>query len=153
MSIRRTGFTLLFCVAFTACAPNVSPDTYSVGSVGQVNRSVAARVISARPVAIAGNSAAGGVVGAGAGAVAGSAIGSGARANIIGAIGGAVVGGLAGAAIESGSTKQTGIEYVVQTENDNLMTIVQGAEPVYIVGQKVLVLYGSPARLIADPRG
>lgn len=153
MTIRITGFTFLFCVALTACAPNVSPDTYSVGSVGQVNRSVAARVISAGPVAIAGNSGAGGVVGAGAGAVAGSAIGSGARSNIIGAIGGAVVGGLAGAAIEGGSTKQTGIEYVVQTENDNLMTIVQGAEPAYIVGQKVLVLYGSPARLIADPRG
>jgi len=32
------------------------------------------------------------------------------------------------------------------------MTIVQGVVPPFVVGQNVLVLYGSPARVIADPR-
>ena len=63
-----------------------------------------------------------------------------------------MVGGVAGAAIESSATRQKGMEYVVETENGNLMTIVQGLEPVFAVRQKVLVLYGSPSRLIVDPR-
>jgi len=123
-----------------------------VGSVGQVNRTVPATVISAREVDIAGTTGVGGTAGTAAGAVVGSAAGNNPRANIVGAIGGAVAGGLAGAAIESNATRQKGMEYVVETENGNLMTIVQGPEPIFLVKQKVLVLYGSPSRLIADPR-
>ena len=139
--------------AHVGCAQNLSPHTYSVGSVGQVNRSVAATVISAREIDVAGTTGVGGSAGAATGAIAGSAAGgSSARGNLVGAIGGAVVGGIAGAAIEANSTKQKGMEYVVETENGNLMSIVQGLEPTFVTGQRVLVLYGSPARLILDPR-
>ena len=140
-------------VALAGCAHNISPQTYSVGSVGQVNRTVSGTVISMRLVDIVGATGLGGSVGTAAGAVVGSgAGGNNTRGNIVGAIGGAVVGGLAGAAIEANATKQKGIEYVVETENQNLMTIVQGTDTVFVEGQKVLVLYGSPSRLIADPR-
>lgn len=140
-------------ILVTGCAPNVSPQTYSIGSVGQVNRTISAKIISSREVDISANSGIGGLAGAGAGAAAGSAIGgNNARGNIIGAIGGAVLGGIAGSAIESSASKQRGVEYVVETENGNLMTMVQGNDPTFSVGQKVLVLYGSPSRLIADPR-
>ena len=143
----------LLIVALTGCASNISPQTYSVGSVGQVNRTVSATVISAREVNVSGTSALGGNAGAAAGAVIGSgAGGNNSRGNIVGAIGGAVVGGITGAAIESNATKQKGMEYVVETENGNLMTMVQGIDPIFHLGQKVLVLYGSPSRLIADPR-
>jgi hypothetical protein len=47
---------------------------------------------------------------------------------------------------------QKGMEYVVETENGNLMTIVQGITELFKEGQKVLVLYGTPSRIIADPR-
>ena len=135
------------------CATNISPQTYSVGSVGQVNRTIAATVISVREVDIAGTTGLGGGAGAATGAVVGSAAGHGnARGNIVGAIGGAVVGGLAGAAIEANATKQKAMEYVVETQNGNLMTIVQGLDTQFGPGQKVLVLYGSPSRLIPDPR-
>lgn len=135
------------------CATTTSPQTYSVGSVGQVNRTVAATVISAREVNVAGTTGVGGSAGTVTGAVIGSAAGgNNSRGNIVGAIGGAIVGGLAGAAIEVNATKQMGMEYVVETENGNLMTIVQGIGPVFANGQKVLVLYGSPSRLITDPR-
>lgn len=140
-------------VALGGCASNISPQTYSVGAVGQINRSISGTVISAREVGVAGTVGMGGAAGTAAGAVIGSgAGGNNARGNIVGAIGGAVVGGLAGAAIEANATKQQGIEYVVETENGNLMTIVQGTDTVFSQGQKVLVLYGSPSRLIADPR-
>lgn len=149
----RGVLAICFIGILAGCAANVSPNTYSVGSVGQVNRTISAVVISVRDVAIAGTSG----VGSGAGAATGAVVGSGAggnnaRGNIVGAIGGAIVGGMIGASIEANATKQTGVEYVVETENGNLMTMVQGDSPRFAEGQKVLVLYGSPSRLIPDPR-
>lgn len=143
---------LLLTLLLSSCASNISPKTYSVGSVGQVNRTISATVISVREVDISGTRGLGGGVGAAAGGIAGSNMGSSGRDNMIGAIAGAVVGGLAGAAIEEKATQQKGLEYVVETENGNLMTIVQGANVIFNEGQKVLVLYGSPSRIIADPR-
>ena len=150
----RMAFAVIAAtLGLMGCTSNLSPGTYSVASVGQVNRTVSATVISVREVDVAGTTGLGGGAGSATGAVIGSGAGGGnSRGNIVGAIGGAVVGGLAGAAIEANATKQKGTEYVVETENGNLMTIVQGSEPLFSTGQKVLVLYGSPSRLIADPR-
>jgi outer membrane lipoprotein SlyB len=53
--------------------------------------------------------------------------------------------------MERGQTEYSGFEYVVETSNGNLMTLVQGS-PTLNVGDRVLILYGSPSRLIADPR-
>lgn len=153
MTSRKSICALGMLVLISGCATNLSPSSYSVGSVGQVNRTVPATVISVRSVDISGTSALGGTAGAGLGAVAGSGVGGSTRANIAGALGGAVLGAMAGAALEASATKQTGVEYVVQTSNGNLMTIVQGSESApFSVGTKVLVLYGSPSRLIVDPR-
>lgn len=148
-------FLIVFSMIFLlpGCASNISPRTYSVGSVGQVNRTIAATVISANLVDIAGTTALGATAGGLSGAVVGSAAGgNNSRGNIVGAIAGAVVGSLAGAAIENNSTKQKGMEYIVETENGNLMTVVQGTELTFSVGQKVFVLYGSPSRLVIDNR-
>lgn len=147
--------TILFLIIISiisGCVSNISPTSYSVGSVGQINRTISGIVISVRSVEINGTSGVGGATGAALGATAGSGMGSGGRANLAGGIAGAVVGAIAGAAIENGTTRQGGIEYVVQTENKNLMTIVQGISPTFSINDKVLVLYGSPARIIADPR-
>lgn len=145
--------SIIIAVLLAGCAANISPNAYRASSVGQVNRSVAATVISARDVDVSGTAGTGAAVGVAAGATAGSAIGGGTRANILGAIGGAVIGGLAGAAVESNATEQRAVEYVVETSNGNLMTIVQGATPRFAEGSAVLVLYGAPSRIIADPRG
>lgn len=143
---------LLAALLLSACAPNVRPDSYGVGSVGQVNRTVAGVVVSARLVDIDGSQGGGAAAGAGIGGVAGSSLGGSGRANAVGAIGGAVVGAIAGAAAERGASHTKGMEYVVQTDNGNLMTVVQGADPVLPKGQHVLLLYGSPSRVIVDPR-
>jgi outer membrane lipoprotein SlyB len=141
-------------LALIGCtAPNISPQSYSAGSVGQVNRTVSATVVSAREVAVSGTNSTGSATGGALGAVAGSSVGGSSRDGLAGAIVGAVAGSIAGAAIEANSTKQVGYEYVVETFNGNLMTIVQGADVVFKSGDKVLVLYGTPSRIIADPRG
>jgi outer membrane lipoprotein SlyB len=153
MMTARTRFIVVLAAIATlgACAPNVSPSSYSVGSVGQVNRAVRGTVLSARLVAIEGNqSGVGATAGAGVGAVGGSRIGGDTRSNIIGAIGGAVIGGLVGSGVEASATKQQGIEYVVQTENSALLTVVQGEESLFKEGDRVIVLYGQRSRIIAD---
>lgn len=154
MKLSTSILIAAFTLAAYGCASNISPQTYSVGSVGQVNRTVSGIIISARQVDIAGSASVGAGAGTATGAVVGSAAGgNNSRGNIVGAIGGAIIGGIAGAAIEANATKQKGIEYVVETENGHLMTVVQGLDLTFNPGQKVLVLYGSPSRVIADPRG
>jgi len=149
----RIFFTVtIMTLLLASCASKISPQTYSAGSVGQVNRTIAGQVISAREVDVSGTNGIGGSAGSALGAVGGSSIGGTGRDNLAGAIAGAVVGGLVGSAIEANATKQMGMEYVVETSNGNLMTIVQGLSPAFETGQKVLVLYGSPSRVIADPR-
>ena len=139
-------------VPVVACTPNISPDSYSVGSVGQVNRVVRGVIVSARPVDISGTqTGVGAGAGATAGGAAGAAIGGSVEANIVGAVAGALVGGIAGAAIEENATQQTGMEYIVEAENGALITLVQGDEEPLSAGQKVMVIYGARARVIADP--
>lgn len=133
------------------CTRNISPDTYAVGSVGQINRAIRGIIINARQVNVSGSqTGVGAAAGAAAGGVAGSAIGGAMRENIVGAIGGAVVGGIVGGMVEEGATSQQGIEYVVETENGALITIVQGTDPPLAMGQKVIVIYGQKSRVIAD---
>lgn len=148
----RLAALVALTVATAACAPNVRTDSYSIGSVGQVNRTVAGMVISVRPVSIDGSRGGGAAAGAAAGGIAGAQVGGSDSANAIGAIGGLVVGAIAGSAIERSAAQTPGLEYVVQTENGNLMTVVQGTDPAFAEGARVLVLYGSPSRIIADPR-
>ncbi|WP_305807003.1 glycine zipper 2TM domain-containing protein [Stenotrophomonas sp. YIM B06876] len=143
---------LAISLAFVGCANTTDPSTYSVGSVGQVNRSVPGTIISARPVTINTNTGTGGSVGGVAGAVAGSSIGGGTRANALGAVGGAVAGALVGSAIEQNGARQPGMEYVVSTSNGTLLTVTQGSEPRFQENDKVIILYGNPARVIRDPR-
>lgn len=150
----RSLVAWLACMAagfFAGCA-DVSPASYSVGSVGQVNRAVKGTIISVRDVRIQGSeSGAGATAGAIAGGAAGSQIGDNGAAHVVGAVGGAVVGALAGAAIEEGSSRQAGVEYVVQAETGAILTVVQGTEDRMRVGDRVLLLYGDRSRLIRDP--
>ena len=143
---------LTILLVLAGCANTTDPSTYSVGSVGQVNRSVPGTIISARHVTINANTGTGGAVGGVTGAVAGSSIGGGTRANALGAIGGALAGALVGSAIEQSGSQLPGMEYVVSTSNGTLLTITQGSEPRFQESDKVIILYGSPARVIRDPR-
>lgn len=146
-------FFLVLPILIGGCAKDISPQTYSVGSVGQVNRTVAAKVINVREVDVSGTTGLGGGTGAAMGGIAGSSLGgNNFRGNLAGAVGGAIVGGIAGAAIEASATKQKALEYIVETENGSLMTIVQGADTFFPVNSKVFVLYGNPSRIIPDSR-
>lgn len=136
----------------SGCTQNISPDTYSVDGAGKTGKVVPGVVLSARAVSVAGTKKTGRTVGAAAGAAAGSAIGSGTRSHILGAIGGALIGGIAGGAAEEGITSQDGIEYIVETNSGEMITLMQGPDPAFKKGDRVLILHGAKARIIADER-
>lgn len=151
MNMRTFALSGLVALGLAGCAHEISPQSYRAGAVGQVNRTAPAKVVGVREVEVAGNREVGTPAGAAVGAIMGSGVG-GNRGSLVGAIGGAILGGMAGSAIESQGTKQRALEYLVETTGGQLLTIVQGPEPMFSNGQRVLIVYGNPNRLIADPR-
>jgi outer membrane lipoprotein SlyB len=146
----------LACLVLTGCNPSLSSNDYSYGSAGQVSRVLKGTIVSARIVTVDnnGDNTAGTVAGGVAGALAGSALGGG-RGSALFAVGGAVLGGVAGNRIENSLSKQQGMEYVVKTKGDGMVSIVQGLTPTFQRGQKVMIIYGgggegSRGRVVAD---
>lgn len=144
----RSIWPLTLIITLSSCAQSISPNTYTASQVGSVNRAVEGTVISIREVIVDRNTGTGGLAGSGMGAAGGAAIGGDSIEGIIaGSIAGAVVGGLAGNAVEGSKSKIPAFEYVVRTSNGALLTLVQGGDPI-AEGGAVLVIYGSPSRLI-----
>lgn len=136
-------------LSLASCAPDMSADRYRASQVGSVNRAVRGEIISIRIVTIDRSTGVGGAAGAGLGATAGASLGSNTGGSAAGAIAGAVIGGIAGAALERDGSKASAYEYVIRTDNGALITLVQ-TDGQYGAGARVIVLYGSPARIIAD---
>ena len=70
----------------------------------------------------------------------------------IGAVGGAVLGGYAGGKAQEGLSSQRGMEYIVKLDSGKSITLTQGDDVVFSVGQSVYVLdadSGERARIIA----
>ena len=142
----------LFCAAglLTGCADNINSDHYTTNSTGKVSTVAQCTVLSVRQVTVdSGDTSAGTMIGGLAGGVAGSTVGRG-RGSVLGAVGGALLGGLAGSAAQKGLSTQTGYEYIVQLTNGQAISITQGASQPLMVGQRCLVLYGNPSRIIAQ---
>lgn len=138
------------CAGLSACAPNISTNSYNSSDIGSANTVKRGVVISKRPITINNNSGAGGLAGAATGAAAGSMIGGNSATNIIGAIGGAVVGGVAGNAIDSSINQHQGYQYIVRLNNGRTVAVVQTNEMVFSIHQRVLVIYGRNTHLEAD---
>lgn len=145
---------LILCMAgiLSACTPNLNTNSYQTSSAGKINSVQEGTIINVRPVRIATeNGGIGSMAGGIAGGAAGSMIGGNTAVNIIGAVGGAVLGGALGAKAQEGLSAQTGYEYIVKLDSGKAITLTQGADTVFSVGQPVYVLdadYGDRARII-----
>ena len=141
----------------TGCAPDISPLNYSTDQTGIAAQTARGVVVAATPVKVSGGrgltSNVGTLAGAVAGAAGGSAIGGGTRMNVLGGVGGAVLGGVLGNMAESKLTEQTGMQYEVRLANRSVVTVTQGMNPPFGVGQHVFVIFSNPARIVADPNG
>lgn len=146
-------FILGLCGILTACAANLDNNRYQTSAAGQINSVQEGTVINVRPVRIATeNGGVGSLAGGVAGGAAGSMIGGNSAVNVIGAVGGAVLGGFLGSKAQEGLSAQNGYEYIVKLDSGKAITLTQGNDVVFSVGQPVYVLdanYGDRARIIA----
>lgn len=136
-------------VMLTACQADIQSDQYGTSSVGRAGSAAQCRVITVRQVKVKTDNELGTLIGGAAGGIAGYSIGHGNTAHLLGGLGGAVLGGMAGDAAQGALSSQSGYEYVVELNNGQIMTITQGTSTLLSPGQKCLLLYGNPARLIA----
>jgi outer membrane lipoprotein SlyB len=140
---------LTLMAALAGCGPQYSPDTYASSAAQQANKVSKGVIVGVRPVAIS----AAGVVGAATGGAAGGIIGSQAGPGItgaLGAVGGSLVGGLVGTTVEHAQGDSKAWEYVVKEANGDLVSVTQKGEAALELGQKVLVIAGSQARIVPD---
>ena len=140
---------LCLAVVLAGCKPDYSANSYNSNAVQQANKVDQAIVIGRRLVGVAAGGPTGAVTGAAAGGIAGSQVGSGATA-ALGALGGSVVGGLVGSAVENTTGKTQAYEYVVRKTSGDLLSVTQQDAKPLEIGQKVLVIAGNQARIVAD---
>ncbi len=149
---------ILALLLVTGCTRQISQNAYKGADVGAPATTYRGVIISARQITVEEGDMlednAMGIMGGGlVGGLLGSQIGGGNTAPLIGAGVGAVAGGVGGAFLEKHLKTQQGMEYTVQIDGSNsLMTIVQGVDEVYKVGQRVLVMVYTKgrSRIVAD---
>lgn len=139
---------VLACLA--GCAPSYSPDTYSAAAVQQANKVEQGVIVGIRPVAVSASGVVGAATGAAAGGIIGSQAGPGGITGALGAVGGTLVGGLFGTGVEHAQGDTAAWEYIVKEAKGDLVSVTQKDDKPLAVGQKVLVIAGSQARVVPD---
>lgn len=138
-------------VLLTGCARNISGSTYSHQDVyNRAKEGYPGKIISVRKVVVkAGESLednkTGMLLGAVAGGLAGNMIGGG-KGRVLATGIGALAGGAAGAYAEDSLKTQEAYEYVVQLDNGQVRTVVQGLDSLFAVGQRVILSEGDKGR-------
>lgn len=138
----------------TSCARQISSDVYASRQVGEVSTTYAGIVKNVREVTveqgdqlennglgIAGGGIAGGVIG--------SAVG---RGNFAPTAAGAIVGAVAGSLVEKKLKQQQALEYIVELDQGGLLTVVQGMDQAFVIGQPVYVLVSPQGRSRITPQ-
>lgn len=132
------------------CTSDYSPNTYASNAVQQANKVEPGVVVGFRQVAISANGTVGAVSGGAAGGILGAQVGSGGMNAALGTVGGTAIGGLLGTAMEHIAGDTTGWEYIVRKSNGDLLSLTQKEPQPLPIGQKVLVITGSQARIVPD---
>jgi outer membrane lipoprotein SlyB len=150
--LRSVTFGLLAVglAGVAGCTPNYSPNTYAAGAVQQANKVEPAIVVGFRQVAISANGTVGAVTGGAAGGVLGSQSGTFGINSALGTVGGTAIGSLLGTAVEHVTGDTKGWEYIVRKPDGSLLSVTQREESPIALGQKVLVITGSQARIVPD---
>lgn len=152
--MRQFILAAIGAILCTSCARQISSDVYAARQVGEVSMTYAGYIKNVRQVmvehgeqlqdnglGIAGGGIAGGVVG--------SAVGKG---NFLPTAAGAIAGAVAGSFVEKKLKQQTALEYIVEMDNGGLMTVVQGQDQVFNIGQPVYVVVSQGGRSRITPQ-
>nr|WP_295831107.1 hypothetical protein [uncultured Azospirillum sp.] len=149
---RSVSFCLFIAAAsgLAGCTSDYSPNTYASNAVQQANKVEPGVVVGFRQVAISANGTVGAVSGGAAGGILGAQVGTGGMNAALGTVGGTAIGGLLGTAMEHIAGDTTGWEYIVRKSNGDLLSLTQKEPQPLPIGQKVLVITGSQARIVPD---
>jgi outer membrane lipoprotein SlyB len=139
----------LVLAGVTGCGPSYSPDTYASNAAQQANKVEQGVIVGVRTVGVSAAVALGTVTGAAAGGIAGSEVAAG-PVSALSALGGALVGGIAGSTVEHVTSDTTAYEYIVRKPNGDLVSVTQKDKTPLALGQKVLVIAGTQARVVPD---
>jgi outer membrane lipoprotein SlyB len=136
--------TFLAATALLAgCASSNSGEVYSRDQARRTQTVQMGTVQFVKNIQIEGTKSGVGAVGGGvAGGVVGSTIGGG-KGSILAAVGGAALGAVGGAVAEEKFTKKNGLEITVKLDSGATIAVVQEADVMYSVGERVRVLTGS----------
>ncbi|ALE52421.1 MAG: hypothetical protein HOE35_01740 [Candidatus Ruthia sp.] len=143
-----TTITLLY---LSACATIDGQGKYRVETIGNAKRSVGAVVISHQMVVVQADiSGKGSLIGGTTGGLIADNNSDNAGVVFAGIIAGAIVGEM----VEQDSNTHEATEYVIQTETDMLLTVVQinRNNPIFKTDERVILIHGYPSRLIKDTR-
>ena len=145
----RFLISALVLAGLSGCGPSYSPDTYASNAAQQANKVEQGVVVGVRTVAVSAAGTVGTVTGAAAGGIAGSQLGVG-PVSAFTALGGALAGGLGGSAVEHVTADTIAFEYIVRKPNGDLVSVTQKDKTPLALGQKVLVIAGTQARVVPD---
>ncbi len=141
---------LWVALALAGCGQSFSPNTYDTTAVQKANPVEQGVIVGVRPVDVTTQGDTGAVTGAAAGAIAGSQVPGAGTTSALGALGGGLIGSLVGRSAEKVAGKTTAFEYIVRKSDDKLISVTQQNETPLAVGQHVLVIAGSQARIVPD---
>lgn len=143
----------LLSLLLSACASNLTGDSYSRGEARSETTIRQGVVESTRPVKLEGTkSGIGAIAGGAVGGIAGGSLGGGRGSSVISVLG-AVAGGLVGAVAEEGVTRHDGLEITVQLDDGSLVAVVQEAEESFAPGDRVRLLRtGGVTRVARAPK-
>ena len=135
-------------LGLAGCAPAYTNSTYSGADIGRSATVSFGVIVSMRAVVVqGGGTGVGTVAGAVAGGIGGSFIGGGGRANALGALGGALIGGIAGTVIENGANQRQAVEFIIQEDSGQTISVVQSNEENFRPGDRVVLTRGARTRL------
>ena len=137
-------------LALSGCSPDISPDKYNTAATQKANKVDQGVVVGVRQVVVTVDGNTGAVAGAAAGGVVGSQMPGSQTASALGAVGGGVLGGLLGSSVEKATGDTKAWEYIVRKTNGELLSVTQAEETPLAIGQNVLVINGSQARIVPD---
>ncbi|MEH6519282.1 MAG: hypothetical protein V7742_21605 [Halioglobus sp.] len=142
---------LFVIMLMQGCASADDPGKYRVATIGNAQRSVEGVVLFASEVWVQESSTG---TGAARGGLLAGAVAAESSDNAAVIIAGIIAGSIVGDAIERDANTFSGMEYLMETSVGLLLTVVQvnkGSE-IFNPGDKVILVYGYPTRLVRDPR-
>lgn len=143
MKLFRSVVFLAAAALLAGCASSNSDEVYSRDQARRTQTVQFGTVQFVRNIRIEGTrSGVGAVAGAVAGGVAGSTVGAG-SGRTLAALGGAALGAVGGTVAEEQLTKKAGLEITVKLDKGPSIAVVQGADVMFVIGERVRVLTGS----------